>query len=101
MFTIFKYTKTYKKVITFKETYTDKKIKSVSYYRDLVFKSIYDLRLQFSKIKLENVEGFYIIFDKSTDSCRNYILYLLIGECCIEKRIRPYFLGLVELEKIK
>ncbi len=84
----------------FLEIYTGKKLKSVSHYRDTIVKSIYVDKLQDMKYKFENIKNYYVIFDESTDACGRYILNLLIGECNNERRTRPYFLGLVKLDKV-
>jgi hypothetical protein len=69
----------------FLEKYTNRKIKSESWFRKTLLEKVYSKEMQ-SIFQYFSEKNIYIMFDETTDSNERYILNILIGECNLEER---------------
>ncbi len=85
---------------SFIKNFTHEKLYSHTHYRGVILEQIYKDRLDMIKNEIASADGMYLIFNETTDSCKRYMLNILLGGCFVDKRSKPFLIAIVELEKI-
>ncbi len=84
---------------SFLEEISEKKINSISFYRNKIIGLLCESMLTKLQVCILELDEFYIIFDETTDLCGRYILNILCRKCSSNQRCKPWLIGTIQLTK--